>query len=153
MKMDRELAVLIGLLFFVQLLGGCTPSSTRDSVRKSDLVGKRWTLTQLTHNRNILPLDDSDPFSLEFRDSQIGGRTGCYNSYQAGWLLGGDGRFALSGPVSLPTTIGCLPAAKSLELSYIAVLESGHTLVLDEVQQILVISAAEGELIFHQSKD
>ena len=133
---------------FCLALIGCQPSSTRDSVRKSDLVGTRWKLIELTRNSEVLPIEQNGEYSLEFRDEQIGGRTGC-NNYRAGWRLGGDGRFALSGPVAT-TNVGCLPAVIDLGHSYITVLENGHTIVLD--QDMLIISSTEGQLVFQDDK-
>ena len=135
------------LLLSITLIG-CQPSSTRDSVRKSDLVGTKWKLTKLIQNSEVLPIDESGEYSLEFRDEQIGGRIGC-NNYRAGWKLGGDGRFALSGPVAV-TKVGCLPAVIDLGKSYLAVLENAHTIVLD--QDILVINSTEGQLVFQDDK-
>lgn len=142
--------VLISIFLFISCtLGfGCNPSSTRDSIRKSDLIGTKWRLTKLTQNSALLPIDDSQEISLEFRDTLIGGRAGCSN-YQAGWQLGSDGRFALSGPVAI-TKAGCSQTNPAAENSYIKVLENAHTIVLD--QDILVISSTEGQLVFKDNK-
>ena len=147
--MNLQTVLIYIFLFVIISLGiGCNPSSTRDSIRKSDLVGTKWKLTNLTKNRELLTVEDSEEFSLEFRDELIGGRFGC-NNYQAGWVLGSDGRFALSGPIAV-TKVGCLSTVQDLENSYITVLENAHTIVMD--QEILVLSSTDGQLVFEDNK-
>ena len=153
--MNLQAILIYPLLFAIGIITiGCQPESQRDSVRKSDLVGTKWKLTKLTHNREGLPreglpIEDAPDFSLEFRDQLVGGRSGCNNDYQVGWRLGPDGRFALSGPVAI-TTLGCLEAVRRLENSYITVLEGAHTIVIDGTT--LVIASAVGELVFTDDK-
>ena len=126
----------------------CQPTSTRDSVRKSDLVGSRWALTELTFEDESLDLTLIDPISLEFRQDLIGGETVCSN-YRVGWQLGRDGQVRTSGPMS-QTNRGCLDEAAEISGAYTAVLEQMHTLVLDN--DTLNIDGRNGKLIFEDAK-
>ena len=130
------------------LLSACEPSSSRDSLRKSDLVGTKWKLTKLTHDSNVIPFNDDIAARLEFRDDLIGGSSGC-NTYRAGWILNRDGAFSLSGPIS-QTRKGCLESVMKFENRFINVLREGHTIVMSD--GILVISSHAGELVFADNK-
>lgn len=129
-------------------LVACQPSSTRDSVRKSDLVGSRWALTELMFEDEPLDLTPFDPISLEFRQELIGGETACGN-YRMGWQLGRDGQVRSSGALS-ETRRGCLDEAAEISNAYTAVLEQMHTLVLDN--STLIIDGRNGKLIFEDAK-
>ncbi|MFT5195350.1 MAG: heat shock protein HslJ [Cellvibrionaceae bacterium] len=144
----KPVLFLLTILIISSITAACQTSSSRDSVRKSDLVGTKWKLTKLLQNNEILPINSGADLSLEFRDLLIGGHSGCSN-YQAGWKLGRDGRFELSGPIA-QTRVGCLDSALSLENSFTAVLTGSHTLVLDG--DILVIDSADGQLVFIDDK-
>ena len=139
------LLVLIILVGFC--LVSCQPSSTRDSVRKSDLVGSRWALMELTFEDERLDLTQIDLITLEFRQELLGGETACHN-YRVGWQLGRDGQVRTSGPLS-QTQRGCLEQAAEISNTYTAVLEQMHTLVLDN--DTLIIDSRNGKLIFENA--
>ncbi|MEM9776083.1 MAG: META domain-containing protein [Chloroflexota bacterium] len=141
---------LLTFILFVlsTLLIACEPDSTRDSVRKSDLVGSRWELTELTFEDSRVELADFDPILLEFRQDLIGGETIC-NTYRVSWQLGRDGQVRTAGPLS-QTRRGCLENAADVSEAYIAVLEQIHTIVLDG--DTLIIDSRSGKLIFKDAK-
>ena len=135
-------------LLLIFSLAACQPSSQRDSVRKSDLVGTKWQLIKLTHQSEVIEFsEDIAPF-IEFRDDLVGGNSGC-NTYRSGWQLGQDGKFALSGPIS-QTRKGCLNTVMGVENKYIDVFRESHTIVLSD--DTLIISSTSGELIFADAK-
>lgn len=136
------------LILIAAILSACEPSSSRDSIRKSDLVGTKWKLTKLTHESAVIPFDADIAAKLEFRDDLIGGSSGC-NTYRAGWVLNRDGAFSLSGPIA-QTRKGCLDTVMAFENQFINVLTEGHTIVMSD--GILVISSHLGELVFADDK-
>lgn len=147
--MNLQTALIPIFLFILSILSaGCQPASQRDSVRKSDLVGGKWKLSKFLLNGEDLPINIGPDITLEFRDDLIGGVSGC-NNYQAGWKLGKDGHFELSGPIA-QTANGCLNTIMALERSYTAVLKEVHTLVLAE--GLLVIDSTAGQLTFVENR-
>ncbi len=144
----KQLTILSATVLLIIGLAACQPSSQRDSVRKSDLVGTKWQLTKLTYQSDVIEFSEDIAPLLEFRDDLVGGNSGC-NTYRSGWQLGQDGKFGLSGPIA-QTRKGCLDTIMQVENQYIEVFSNAHTIVLSD--STLIMSSTEGELIFADAK-
>ena len=144
----RTIIYLISSILIASLFAACQPSSTRDSVRKSDLVGSSWELIELTVDGGAIDLSQFDPISLEFRQDLIGGATVC-NTYQVGWQLGRDGQVRVTGPI-LQTKRGCLDEAAEISNSYTTALADMRLVVLEG--DTLIINSGIGQLIFMDAK-
>lgn len=137
-------------IIFLSLVIGCqsTGNSSRDSLRKSDLVGSGWQLTALTKEGSDVPIDHETAPTLEFREEQLGGSSGC-NNYQVGWLLGRDGAFKLSGVIA-QTRMSCLDEIMVIERHFIQLLEESR--FISQEGDTLLIASQTGQLEFEKIK-
>ncbi|MFK7803125.1 MAG: META domain-containing protein [Anaerolineae bacterium] len=141
----------------VLITAGCSQAEeTQGPLTESDLIGSKWQLTQMVfynlgaevdREENII-LDSDLLVTLNFRDSSVGGSSGC-NNYKAVWEFGEFGQLTTRSPVIQSDKV-CAAEVMHIENKFLQLISDFRFAELNA--GVLEVKASQGNLFFIKSK-